>query len=140
MQTAVGYLKEKSIKASAQRILIMDFLLKNRIHPTVDEIYMALSPNMPTLSRTTVYNTMKLFADHGALQVLEIDEKNAHYDVDTSLHAHFYCIKCGKIFDINDENLYHFEKKEVNGMRVFETHLNYKGLCNNCDQEKNNNN
>ena len=38
----------------------MEYLMAHRTHPTVDEIYLALSPSIPTLSKTTVYNTLKL--------------------------------------------------------------------------------
>ena len=89
------YLLSYSIKPSMQRTAVMDFLLNNRIHPTIDDIYSQLSPNMPTLSKTTVYNTLNLFLEKGAVQVLNIDDKNARYDVDTSAHAHFICKKCG---------------------------------------------
>ena len=36
--------------------------------------------------------------------MLTIDEKNACFDGDTSLHAHFLCKKCGKIFDLPYSN------------------------------------
>ena len=42
-----------------QRIAIMEYLMEHRTHPSADEIYTALSPSMPTLSKTTVYNTLK---------------------------------------------------------------------------------
>ena len=45
-----------------QRIAIMEYLMDNPIHPSADDIYTALSPSMPTLSKTTVYNTLKLFS------------------------------------------------------------------------------
>ena len=83
----IGY----NIKPSVQRIAVMDYLLKHRTHPSVEEIYSALSGDMPTLSKTTVYNTLKLFAEQGAAQMLTIDEKNVCFDGDTSLHAHFLC-------------------------------------------------
>ena len=43
-----------------QRIAIMEYLMEHPIHPSADDIYTALSPSMPTLSKTTVYNTLKL--------------------------------------------------------------------------------
>ena len=33
----------------------MDYLLKHKTHPCIDEIYMALCKEIPTLSKTTVY-------------------------------------------------------------------------------------
>ncbi|KAA6316446.1 Peroxide-responsive repressor PerR, partial [termite gut metagenome] len=62
------------IKPSLQRMAIMDYLLEHHTHPTVEEIYMALFPSIPTLSKTTVYNTLKLFAEQGVVNMLTIDE------------------------------------------------------------------
>ena len=93
------YLLSFNVKPSVQRMAIMDYLLTHRTHPSMDEIYLALCDDIPTLSKTTVYNTLKLFVEHGAAQMLTIDEKNACYDADITLHAHFLCKKCNKIFD-----------------------------------------
>ena len=51
-------LQSHSIKPSVQRIAIMQYLMDYHTHPTVDEIYTALAPGMPTLSKTTLKNTM----------------------------------------------------------------------------------
>ena len=59
-------LQNHNIKPSVQRIAIMNYLIEHRTHPTVDEIYTALSPSIPTLSKTTVYNTLKLLSEQGA--------------------------------------------------------------------------
>ena len=78
-------LLEHNIKPSMQRIAIMEYLMDNPIHPSADDIYTALSPSMPTLSKTTVYNTLKLFSEQGAALMLTIDEKNTNFDADTSV-------------------------------------------------------
>ena len=62
-------LLEHNIKPSMQRIAIMEYLMNHPIHPSADDIYTALSPSMPTLSKTTVYNTLKLFSEQGAAPV-----------------------------------------------------------------------
>mgnify|MGYP003302804091 CR=1 FL=1 len=67
-----NYLLEHGIKPSMQRIAIMDYLLTHKDHPSIDAIFMALSKKMPTLSKTTVYNTLKLFVENGAAQMLKI--------------------------------------------------------------------
>ena len=85
------YLLSYNIKPSVQRLAIMDYLLNHKTHPSIDEIYMALVKDIPTLSKTTVYNTLKLFVEHGAALMLTIDEKNACFDCDTTKHAHFQC-------------------------------------------------
>ena len=142
------YLISYNIKPSVQRIAIMDYLLAHKTHPSIDEIYLALCKDIPTLSKTTVYNTLKLFVEHGAALMLTIDEKNACFDGDTSLHApvsythlrahetNFLCKKCGKIFDLPYSNeVKKVEQIDMNGFKVDEIHQYYKGICPACSKE-----
>lgn len=134
------YLLSYQIKPSVQRIAIMDYLLKHRTHPCIDEIYMALCQDIPTLSKTTVYNTLKLFVEHGAARMLTIDEHNTCFDGDMSVHAHFQCRMCGKISDVPLATGQSEEIKYLqgNGFQINETHLYYKGICPECLQKEKN--
>lgn len=126
-------LLEHNIKPSMQRIAIMEYLMGHPIHPSADDIYTALSPSMPTLSKTTVYNTLKLFSEQGAAQMLTIDEKNTNFDADTSVHSHFLCKRCGHIYDLKrPEAIKQVENLEMDGHQVSEVHYYYKGICKNC--------
>lgn len=128
------YLLQFSIKPSVQRTAVMDYLLKHRTHPTIDEIYSALSPSMPTLSKTTVYNTLNLFLERGAVQALVIDEKNARYDVDTTPHGHFICKSCGKVYDIFNLKPEMFEIPSNTGFNIHAVEISYSGICNACSE------
>lgn len=132
IQSAQDHLLRYGIKPSIQRIAIMDYLILNRTHPTADEIYNALYTIIPTLSKTTVYNTLKLFSEQGAVFSLVIDEKNIRFDIDTFCHAHFQCLSCNHVYDIPIENMevIHFEK--IGELTIMETHLYYKGVCKEC--------
>ena len=131
------YLLSFGIKPSVQRIAIMDYLMTHRTHPAIDEIYLALCEEIPTLSKTTVYNTLKLFVEHGAAQMLTIDERNTCYDADIQLHAHFLCKKCGKIIDlpasIEQTNV---SAMDEDGFKVDEIHQYFKGFCPSCLMEE----
>ena len=138
MNTVQGtreYLLKYDIKPSMQRIAIMDYLMEHRVHPTADEIYNALYPTMPTLSKTTIYNTMKLFSEQGAVKALVIDEKNVRFDIDTSSHAHFMCLGCGCVYDLPIENQEAMQLEGVGEMMITEIHLYYKGYCKKCAEE-----
>ncbi len=128
------YLRSYNIKPSVQRIAIMEYLLTHKTHPCIDEIYLALCKSIPTLSKTTVYNTLRLFTEQGAAQMLTIDERNACFDGDIKMHAHFQCRKCGKIFDFPMPLLDEKESQSLQekGFCVDETQLYYKGLCPTC--------
>lgn len=126
------YLQQYGIKPSIQRMAIMEYLMTHRIHPTVDDIYNALYLSIPTLSKTTVYNTLKIFVEQKAVNALVIDEKNVRYDIDTSCHAHFQCCECNKVFDITMENHELLQVRNLGDMVVTESHLYYKGYCKDC--------
>ena len=133
------YLLNYNIKPSVQRIAIMDYLLKHETHPCIDEIYMALCKEIPTLSKTTVYNTLKLFVEHGAAKMLTIDERNACFDGNTSLHAHFLYKACGKIYDLPllQEDKAETDMLNEKGFVLEETHHYYKGTCPKCTKKAN---
>lgn len=98
--TTLSCLQAHGIKPSLQRMAVMTYLIEHRTHPTADEIYTALHPSIPTLSKTTVYNTLKLLTEKGAALQLTIDERNCCFDADTSPHAHFLCTRCGRVYDM----------------------------------------
>lgn len=138
MQNIRTYLVSKGIKPSVQRLNLMKYLMEHHIHPTVDEIYEALYPTMPTLSKTTIYSTLKLFAEKGAIQTITIDPKNARFDADIAPHAHFQCECCGMIKDVELAAMPSCKEVELEGLKITETQVYLKGLCNNCyKQEKN---
>lgn len=125
------FLKEHDIRPSAQRIAVMRYLIENRTHPTAEEIQIELSADYPTLSKTTVYNTLWLLAEKGAADVLTIDRTNVRFDYPGEPHAHFLCTRCNAIHDIYvtdtpvpaEAN----EIGEVNAVSVY-----YKGICRKC--------
>lgn len=127
--TSAETLRSKGISPSVQRIAIYDYLMEHSTHPTVDEIYKDLSPIIPTLSKTTIYNTLTLFQEHGLIDSFTIDDNNTHYDGDMRPHAHFKCTKCGKIYDIT---LPKIEAPKLDGFEINEMKVFYYGICESC--------
>ncbi|MED9995395.1 MAG: Fur family transcriptional regulator [Paludibacteraceae bacterium] len=127
-----AYLIKHDVKPSIQRIAVMNYLFNNRTHPTVDEIFSALSPNMPTLSKTTVYSTLKLLAEKGAILQLTIDEKNVRYDACIDPHAHFICLGCGCVHDVAPIYLDKVHMEKYKNLNIIETQVYYKGYCDEC--------
>ncbi len=112
--------------------------MEHRTHPTADRIYADLAPAIPTLSRMTVYNTLSVLAERGAVLKLDLDGSSTHWDGDTSPHAHFVCTRCGAIHDIFPEAQ---ERHRLlgtatlpEGASIAEVQLTYKGLCAKCNK------
>ncbi len=125
------YLRDAGIKPSIQRLKIFEILAKSYEHPTVENIYTQLSPEIPTLSKTTVYNTLKLFQKHGLVMVINIEDNETRYDADTSFHGHFKCNVCGKVSDFNIPNTQPLIES-LKGSLITESHYYLKGICAEC--------
>lgn len=124
-------LVDKGIKPTYQRIKILEFLDKNQNHPTVDMIYAALYKKVPTLSKTTVYNTLDIFRKYHLVDILTITESEIRYEYILQPHHHFYCRKCGKILDL-DVNCVYQEQMCVEGHKIEAIHGYFKGICSEC--------
>jgi Fe2+ or Zn2+ uptake regulation protein len=127
----VKILKEHSIKITSQRLEILKYLNEHHTHPDVEEIYSELKKKHPSLSRTTVYNSLEILKKNKIVQSLTISGSELRYDVEESLHHHFLCKKCGAILDIS------ITCPNMNcildgGHRVEEVHGYFKGICKNC--------
>ncbi|WIF95903.1 Fur family transcriptional regulator [Caminicella sporogenes] len=125
------YLKKHGIKPSLQRIKIFEYLINNKNHPTVDTIYKELLKEIPTLSKTTVYNTLNLFIEKNIVAVITIEENETRYDADVSFHGHFKCERCGKVYDfyVDISNL---KDDMLKDFQIKEKHIYYKGVCKYC--------
>ena len=129
--TFIDQLKEKKIKPSYPRIKILEYLHKNLIHPNAEEIFQDLRPQIESLSRTTVYNTLKVFQENNIITALDLGTGNIHYDIITDLHAHSICNQCRKIFDIPVEKEF-LKKLTTEDFIISNLQITAQGLCKKC--------
>ena len=130
-ETIKEILKEKGVRPSLHRMKILEYLVEKKNHPTVDTIYNDIIDDIPTLSRTTIYNTLKTFTENNVVQTIMIEGTEVRYDADTSSHGHFKCTECGKVYDlfINPDV---FDMKKISGHKIEEQHLYFRGICKEC--------
>ena len=124
-------LESKDVKPTFQRMAVMNYLLENKVHPTVDMIHRSLVSQIPTISKTTVYNTLETLLESGLVKMVLISPTEIRYDAETKDHHHFFCKKCGKIEDVCIE-CKNAKKAQVSGNTVEEVHGYFKGICASC--------
>ena len=132
---ALKILKDKKIRPSGLRLKILEYILSHRTHPTIDEIYDALIEDNPTLSKTTVYNTLKMFVNAGITKELTIDGNTCRYDGETTPHAHFRCCKCSCIFDMPSLNIDNENVPIDKDFILQSIDIYYCGVCKNCNNK-----
>jgi Fur family transcriptional regulator, peroxide stress response regulator len=130
-----GELLKKEIRPSYQRIKILEYLVTQKCHPTVDRIFNDLIKEIPTLSKATIYNTLNLLVESKLARVVTIEDNETRYDTMMSNHGHFKCETCSRIFDFTI-NIDDFMDDELIEYRINEKNVYFKGVCPECIKNK----
>lgn len=128
-------LQERNINLSHQRLKVLEYLTSHNTHPSTEEIYEALHQDIPTLSKSTVYNTLKVLVEAGVVRELMIENNEARYDIITDFHGHFKCERCGDIhnFSIRLDDLAY---KGLGSYLIKQRDVYFKGVCPDCLENK----
>ncbi|MGI5849735.1 MAG: Fur family transcriptional regulator [Christensenellales bacterium] len=131
-------LKIKNINLSYQRLKVLEYLTQNQCHPTVDQIFTDLQKEISTLSKTTVYNTLRVLAEAGLVRVITIEDNETRYDIITENHGHFKCESCGKIYDFHID-IDSLTFNDLNNFKINDKNVYFKGICPRCLSDINEN-
>jgi len=99
-------LREKGIVPTRQRIEIAQVLLEKHQHLSADQLQARLSVSEGFVpSRATVYNTLRLFADHGLIREVVVDPQRVFFDSNVGPHHHYFDVERGELSDIPAESI-----------------------------------
>lgn len=134
----IAELKQAGISPSPQRLAVFGYLKTHPVHPTADVLMKELKPHLPTLSLTTVYNTLKLFVSKNLVNEVIIEDGELRFDADLRDHAHFKCVRCQQVFDLFPDG----EKLVISnlpplpeGFTTETLHVCLRGRCGVCNTE-----
>jgi len=130
--------KAKDYRLTKQRLVILDWVRKNHIHPSAEKVYKGVKRKLKNIGLATVYRNLRFLADHGLLKEFTID-KVAHFESRVDSHVHFVCEKCHGIEDIEDSKdialireLKQIAKK--NKFYIRSENYEIKGICKKCQK------
>ena len=135
-------LKEKGLKVTHQRLLILSVLEQNSgRHMTAEDIYELVAEDYPEIGLATVYRTLQLLWDMQLVDRISLDDGCVRYEIGHLLedetkhnHHHLICRSCGRVIpfdaDLLDDLEHHIE--ETAGFRVMDHELKFYGLCREC--------
>jgi Fur family iron response transcriptional regulator len=98
-------LERHGIRPTQQRIRVAEVLLAAPVHLTAEQLLASLRQSPGRVSKATVYNTLKLFVDHGLVRQIHIDPERCVYDSKMAPHHHFQHVETGEMFDIRPDEL-----------------------------------
>ena len=132
--TRAERLREAGLKATAPRMAILEALEHDRRHPTVDMVFESLSETNPSLSRSTVYNTLETFLQKGLIRRITGPGGKIRVDGTIQDHDHAICRSCGAVFDVDPSLIPRPQApaEMPHGLRVTNLFVEYEVLCDEC--------
>ncbi len=124
-------IKDRGISPTLIRLKIIEYLDNNNKHPDADTVYRDLKDELPVLSKTSVYNTLNLFAVKGLAMKLSVEAGTTNFDSNPHPNFHFICDTCGALYDVEIMSSF-LNKKEIDGHIVSGVQGYFRGKCRNC--------
>lgn len=122
------------LRNSKQRDLILKIINNSNNHPTAIEIYTIARSFIKNISLGTIYRNINLLENQGKIKRIKMKDNIDRFDNCLSKHAHFICINCSKIIDIENEFLNGYSN--ICGNKVLDLEVNFKGICSDCLKER----
>lgn len=139
VEVIVQKLRQNSCKMTPQRLAIIQILVQNGGHPSVENIHVQLKKEFPTMSLATVYRNILLLKSLGEVLELGFPDGSNRYDGNKPFpHPHIVCIKCKKIVDPDLDSLEDMKKEVASEtkFKILSHRLDFFGICGTCLAEK----
>lgn len=117
-----------------QQQLIFHLIRESKDHPTADQIYWLAKQEIPNISVGTVYRNLSQMSEAGIVKRLTIPGQADRFDKTTVPHGHAICRRCGKLEDLEVENLSDMIEQAL-GMDILTYELNVSYDCPSCKSE-----
>ncbi|MCX7696922.1 MAG: transcriptional repressor [Bacteroidales bacterium] len=106
IEYAKHILQQQHMKVTPQRLYTLVYFLKEKNHPTVDELRQYLQTFIPNISKTTVYNVLEDLSRAKILEKIPTLDGIIRYDIQIEPHHHLIDISNHTIIDFKDEELF----------------------------------
>ena len=94
-------LADSGLRATPQREVVYNVLLKKRDHPTADEVFARVKTDLPGISLATVYNCLEALVQCSLVRAVNFERGPTRYCPNLRPHAHFHDEKSGETHDID---------------------------------------
>jgi Fur family transcriptional regulator, ferric uptake regulator len=138
MSTALDFrraLKQRGLRMTPQRQLILDAVASARGHISVDHVYQQVISQFPDVNVTTVYRTLEVLEELGLVRHTHFHDGVAQYQrTDEAPHHHLVCTVCDADTELDLELLEPLadELRKRYGFKADLAHTAIVGICRDC--------
>lgn len=131
-------LRSAGLRATGQRLLILEIIRQGRGHLDANEILHRALARMPRLNLSTVYRNLQKLKELGLIEEYHFDENHHHYEMKlVNEHHHLICLGCGHIIEFS-YNLTKYVTEnvaEAENFRVTKSEVHMAGYCPDCQKK-----
>ncbi|HEY41144.1 MAG TPA: transcriptional repressor [Dehalococcoidia bacterium] len=137
--SCITTLKNKGLKLTPQRRLIVEAIHNADVHLTAEEIITLVQERMPGVHKSTIYRTLELLEGAGCVYKSELGDHFIYHHAEEGHHHHLVCTGCGMTIECEEDLFILVEKSLADryGFRVNFKHLVMNGLCEECRNKSN---
>ena len=136
-------LRQRGIRLTPQRRMILDAIAQSKGHVTAEDIHHRILPTYPDISISTVYRNLERLLELRLVTVTDMGGGRYCYQViGQRPHHHLICHRCGAVLELDDSLVadlrLHIEREYDFTAEI--DHLALWGLCAQCRQGANSTN
>jgi Fur family transcriptional regulator, ferric uptake regulator len=132
---AAAFLAKNGIRETPQRVFVVEELAREENDATAAQIYDRLRRRDTNIGLATVYRTLSLLHEHGAVDTLTHHAGELCYRLCAEVHHHhLVCTGCHRVVELRDCDLDPWVKRSArrHGFTVTDHQVEIVGLCADC--------
>lgn len=131
--------KQKGLKYTEQREIVLNILLTAKEHLTAEEVYNQIKKEYPdsNIGLATVYRALSFLEEVDLIASITFGTDGKKYESNAkSHHDHLICTECGKIIEFIDEEIEKRQDKiaKKNNFRITSHSMQLYGTCSECQE------
>ena len=135
-QKFAAYLDDVGLRTSPGRKKVFDRVMNLHGHFSGEELAIQCQQGEKSVSRATVYRTIKELLESGVIRETAFGDKHQNYEhlYDEKPHHHARCTRCGffiELPDLNEDKLYE-PILEEKGFQMLGHEMHFYGICASC--------
>ena len=133
-------LKDKGMKYTEQRAIILQILLTLDEHLSAEEVHAIIKEKYPkqNIGIATIYRTLNFLEEVQLISSISFGKDGKKYEGNAKEHHdHLICTSCGKIVEFFDEQIENRQEivAKNNNFEITDHNMQIYGICKDC-QEK----
>lgn len=135
-QKILTFLKNKGIRCTPQRQLVVEIVQRTQGHASAEEIHTQLQKRFPKVNLSTVYRTLELLCELGLMvEVVNWEDHRKRFEViGQNPHYHLLCQGCKTILEVKGSTIHQLETETLEryGFKLALNHFIGYSYCSDC--------